>query len=556
MASSVRESYSREAAVGLKSARKSKEEVTRVTENEIKDNPFYKIIGSTEYSDEQKAELVAKVLTFDEKMTEDENRSRLDLLRQLDAYLQFQRTQHAEEMIRLSKSDVYPKLKTTLDDILTQYQQFEQSLTALTGPLEAIQRIRAEGQAFDSIMSAHELRQHEDALRAAAEDVQVKVDNLTGSLDRLQDDHAYENSRWFKKTFSPKHRAKLRQMAEDITTKTADLTTTSTELQTATGKYEEVKSQVAADPRQQQLRQLIDIGSEKYAGKIDALADAAQGFIDYTRDSLTTSLMRLEKAGEDIEALDRKTRGQHRAYTVLAEGSVDAHADNQKKLVEVEGKIEELKASNADPVALTELKETQAQLQDYIATQNNQNSSMAQLNIILLEQEATLEAMGKSNTNAMARADQALNKGVATAATRLATVLVTIHTAAADEAVVQVNDVFDAVKKKTQSLLSAQFENIVAMWDRRNQEMVSTITTAEQLEQMLTGMQGDMIGSIKDAYHLVNEAGQAAKTLGDKVEDYRGVEATATSEAASEVVDGAKAPEAAKKRDAKFGIEI
>lgn len=556
MATSLRESYARDTAVGRKSSRKEQEQVTRVTENEVKDNPFYRLLGSTEYSDEQKAELVAKLLTFDEKMNEAENKERLELLRQFDAFLQFQRTEQAEEMIRLSKSDVYPKLKATLDDILNKYQDFESSLSALTGPLEAIQRIRAEGQAFDSIMSAHELRQHEDALRKAAEDVQIKVDSLADTLDRNKDEFAYEDSKFFKKIFSPKHKAKLRELSENITRTTSDLGSAGTELATATATYEETRSKVAADPRQQQLRELIDIGSEKYGTKIDALADAAQQFIDFTRDSLSVSLLRLEKAGDDIETLDRRTRGQSRVYTVLAEGSTNSHETNQKKLVEVEGKISDLKASGADPVQLTELQETQAQLQDYLATQNNQNSSMAQLNIILLEQQATLEAMSKSNTNAMARADQALNKGVATAATRLATVLVTIHTAAADEAVVQVNDVFDAVKEKTKGLLSAQFENIVSMWDRRNQEMSSTITTAEELQKMLAGMQGDMIGSIKDAYHLVKEADTAAKSLGSQVEDYRGVEAKATSEAAGETVAGAGATEKARSRDNKFGIDI
>lgn len=556
MTTSLRESYARDTAVGRKSARREQEQVSRVTENEVKDNPFFRVLGSTEYSDEQKAELVAKLLTFDEKMSEAENKERLELLRQFDAFLQFQRTEQAEEMIRLSKSDVYPKLKATLDDILNKYQAFETSLTALTGPLEAIQRIRAEGQAFDSIMSAHELRQHEDALRKAAEDVQNKVDALTDTLDNTKDEFAYENSKFFKKIFSPKHKAKLRELSENITRTTSDLGAAGTELSTATATYEDTRTKVAADPRQQQLRELIDIGSEKYATKIDALADAAQQFIDFTRDSLSVSLMRLEKAGGDIETLDRKTRGQSRAYTVLADGSNASHETNQKKLVEIEGKMNELKASGADPVQLTELQETQAQLQDFLATQNNQNSSMAQLNIILLEQQATLEAMSKSNTNAMARADQALNKGVATAATRLATVLVTIHTAAADEAVVQVNDVFDAVKEKTKGLLSAQFENIVSMWDRRNQEMSSTITTADELQKMLSSMQGDMIGSIKDAYHLVKEADVAAKALGSQVEEYRGVEATATSQAAGETVSGANAGEKARSRDTKFGIDI
>src|SRR5689334_4745031 len=134
----------------------------------ISANPFYSVMFSEENKPEQKREAVTKLLTFEG--TKEENRERIKEFELFKEFLQSQREEMAQEIIRLTDTGTFAELKTVYDELNRSLIDFDEKMKPLTDIIDAVYTLRTNGltlEAFQEIL--RERRREEELLKKKTE---------------------------------------------------------------------------------------------------------------------------------------------------------------------------------------------------------------------------------------------------------------------------------------------------------------------------------------------------------------------------------------------------
>lgn len=546
-----------------KGRKKGKEEILDFSEARIADNVIWRIVHHSQWSDEEKAQKIAEVLTVKQEETAEETRrkaqERQEVMREINNFLQDQRTEFGMQVIRLNKSDVYPQLKITMQELLDQFNAFMGEFEDLTGPIEFIEELRARGDVLERLQKAGEDRALNAELTERIEEYTRSVSELTAEMEALTSKQERAKSQkianFIASVFNTERKAELDQIDTDVAETRQKLQDFEAKLSDFRDKHAALMQALEDDPDRKKVMDMIDIGSEEYIKRLDILASSAENYINLSIERLQSARERFIESKKQIDELDKRNRGYTRIYALLAEGNQIAADQNQQELGGVHDKLgidetgEEGEAKVSDMEAL-ELKEFKDTLEKFLTAQKDYGAEYADVENELAKQSLFVEKMSRSNTTAMNNAERALSIGVSTASTRLGVVVLTINEAATRESTQQVTDTFERVSEKTNKLLQEGLREMVTDIEKRNREIAVAIQSSNDLKETMAVINQDMIGKMRDTFELINEAQVSAEELSKTVEETRGIEAE-VHRRHSEGDDGGDAPEAADDGDAK-----
>ena len=106
-------------------------------------NAFFKVMFAENTKPEAKRAEVAKLLTFEG--TKEQNRERIKEFELFKEYLQSQREEMAQEIIRLTDTGTFSELKQVYDDLNSSLVDFDQKMQPLTDIIDAVYTLRTNG---------------------------------------------------------------------------------------------------------------------------------------------------------------------------------------------------------------------------------------------------------------------------------------------------------------------------------------------------------------------------------------------------------------------------
>ena len=128
----------------------------------ISANAFYQVMFSEENKPEQKREAVTKLLTFEG--TKEENRERIKEFELFKEYLQSQREEMAQEIIRLTDTGTFAELKSVYDELNRSLIDFDDKMKPLTDIIDAVYTLRTNGLTLEAFQEILRDRRREEEL--------------------------------------------------------------------------------------------------------------------------------------------------------------------------------------------------------------------------------------------------------------------------------------------------------------------------------------------------------------------------------------------------------
>jgi hypothetical protein len=552
-------------------------------EDSVKNNPFYKILTKPELSNEEKVALIRKVLTYDRTQSKEENLERIQLLNELESFLELQRRSHATQLIDLNGSDVYPQLKNTIGKIMDEFAEFQKEISSITGPLQTIEEIRSkEGKehvlealknASESKKLGVELNARIGQLDRESRDIQeakATAERWTQEQKNIQEVEKTKKARNFISSIigGSAHVAMVQReqaiQAQQFESQklSQDLEEKKEALRKNVEQLKELEAILAADPNQKKVQDLIDIGTEVYQKRVDDLKNSAKAFIKFTSENLDTCVSRLKLSGEHIDSLETANETYTQHYGLLAQGNKEALMENVKMEEGLQSELKRLEADNANDPALQiktmETKQVTSNLNGYVAQQQFAAETHTVVRNNLIEQQTAIIGLKRHNNVALQRAKINLTNGVSTAATHFATVLVAINSASTSEANDQIGDMFGGVRKMTQETLSAVLGQLVQDISEGRADIVEQTEGIRKLSQTLSTVNDSMLSQVKETLNSLDEAEISNKELKELSERNRAVETTARREHETAVTsEGSGDSSGAKSDDGdKFGLNF
>ena len=151
------------------------------------ENPFHAVVFRGGDPDEAKA-MVATQLCYDVDGHQRDNRARLLAFENFRAWLMEQRKDLAQEIINLTDTDAFSRLKSVFDEMNRGMLDFEGQMKPLTDILDAVYRLRTAsgGEIVDVLQEIHEDQEADQASRARKRRMYDEVEKRIARIKSLQ----------------------------------------------------------------------------------------------------------------------------------------------------------------------------------------------------------------------------------------------------------------------------------------------------------------------------------------------------------------------------------
>lgn len=288
-------------------------------------NSFFKVMFAENTKPEAKRAEVAKLLTFEG--TKEQNRERIKEFELFKEYLQSQREEMAQEIIRLTDTGTFSELKQVYDDLNTSLIQFDERMQPLTDIIDAVYTLRTNGLTLDAFQEILRDRKREEELLRLKGAKQQEFTQLKSSVEGIHSDiAALGEQRSFFGLGGVKEEARvaIARKNEELKWVVDSLDKLSDELhqldqQTPTesqlGEYVEQKKK---------LRELLDISADDHKQRQKDLVDAAVNFVNTAKTRVGSVRQHLAKMNDQVENLFDANNMMGTVYAIMNEGIKEA----------------------------------------------------------------------------------------------------------------------------------------------------------------------------------------------------------------------------------------
>ncbi|MEE2890530.1 MAG: hypothetical protein VX766_00160 [Pseudomonadota bacterium] len=394
------------------------------------ENPFHAVVFRGGDPDEAKA-MVATQLCYDVDGHQRDNRARLLAFENFRAWLMEQRKDLAQEIINLTDTDAFSRLKSVFDEMNRGMLDFEGQMKPLTDILDAVYRLRTAsgGEIVDVLQEIHEDQEADQASRARKRRMYEEVEKRIARIKSLQ--HEIDVRRGDRNWFgigdvTVRAQRRISELEAEIEGEEA----ATSKLRGEIDKPDPVRAsrfeEFAADKAK--LRELLDIGSDGHRQRQENLVKSANRFVDMAQNRSRQVLSYLEAINRQVGLLAEGNAQLREVYAIISE-AVD----------EAEGRNIDLRDSLAvapgDETSITTFKRTNVKMavEDHISALVTAKADTVETFGDLTAESYRIKAIRDSNNNQVARARALSTKGVAGVAGRLSTVLQGVSTAALGE---------------------------------------------------------------------------------------------------------------------------
>lgn len=439
---------------------------------DIASNPFFSVMFSENSSPEQKRSAVTQLLTFEG--TKEENRERIQAFELFKEYLQHQREEMAQEIIRLTDTGTFSELKQVYDDLNTSLIDFDTKMQPLTDIIDAVYTLRTNGMTLEAFQEIIRDRENEAQARRMRGEKDAEFRNLKAKVDSLNGDIATlgENRSFFglgPVTQDSRESIARKQLElSDIQSRLGSLGTEITELdkqvtpESELGEFAEQKKK---------LRELLDISADDHKQRQKDLVDSAVNFVSTAKTRVGSVRQHLGQMNGQVENLFDANNMMGTVYAVLNEGIKDAAANTQK----VREALMPPATGAEDTIAQMTREQKKMAVEQHItmldATAADTMATFADLTSGAIRIKTMKDAVDQQAIRARAMHSQ----GISGVADRLSVVLQAVSSAALGEASAMAKDTLQQMTNNTNKVAQKESIRIAMGIEQQNAELAKAI---------------------------------------------------------------------------------
>lgn len=504
---------------------------------EMQQNPYFQIVYSTALSDPEKLATLKQRLKYDLEKDGAENQKSIEMLVNLDRALQLIRFKLGDEMVALHENPVYSEMKMSLDQVCQKFVEYDGNLKPLVSILQDIRKVRSDGNTVDAIKSVQARREQDELEKRKIAELRTQLETINQNVKSIAVQMASHREGVLPLWLRGGDKAAIAALEVEQVHKIVAAERLGKEITEAIAAIDERQKALESSEgyqKQKVVENMIDIGTEAYMEKIKGIAGTAKEFMGFAKVNLTTVIDRLETVGKQIDKSTAMNAMLLRGYTIISQACKESLMDNKDILVSVGGNPD---AENADAIPQTrsgilsvedlERQEHVAGLQAFITSLQHSATNAVEVYGGLQTQEAVLLNMKRQNQTAIVGTNRQLNAGMATAVTRIGTVISAIEQAAAKEQGALVGNIFDQVQRDSEAILSGLFEDAVTDVKSGNQRIADMIGRMDDLGAIVLDTNEQLLDGLSETRKLIQDAEESAKALGEVSAQSRGLEAQA-----------------------------
>lgn len=524
----------------LARAATAKKQTTKATADafaNIEENTFAKIIFSPDLNPTQKKEAIEKALTF--AGTKEENRERVREFEEIKEYLQHNRSEMAQQIIKLTDTEAFAELKLIYDQINGALVDFDNKMAPLTDIIDAVYKLRTSGNAINAFKEIQADRRREKEVADKRQEFERQVNDLGQSIEALNH-QVFEESQ--KKTFflgkiKPEAQQKIDAAEALIKEKTTALLSVHEDVEKLNAENAEITNRVGDyDQEKAKLRELLDISTDEHRHRQEELVAAALNFVDTAKDRIGAVRDHLNKMNAQVENLGDANSDMTQIYAILNEGIKGAGRANHEIRKELDAPAD---ASNEDLITKMTREERLSGLDSHIKLLDNSAADTMMSYGDLTTQTIRIKAMKDSNEEQIAQARAMHTQGVAGVADRLSVVLQAVSSAAINESSSMAKETLGAMAENTNRIAQKEVIRVATGLSENNKDIERAIadlasygevrrvaseltrTSVAEMRESLQRMEEtakDVQGSIRESLsiHSDTETGDAPKSGAEK----------------------------------------
>jgi hypothetical protein len=436
-------------------------------------NPFYQVMFSEENKPEAKREQVTKLLTFEG--TKEENRERIKAFELFKEYLQSQREEMAQEIIRLTDTETFAELKSVYDELNRSLIDFDEKMKPLTDIIDAVYTLRTNGLSLEAFQEILRDRRREAELLRKKSERRSEFGTLEERTNALNSDiAALKEKRGFFGLGGVTQDAR-----EEIARKNEELKLISERLTTLGDELAELDKQTPTESelgqyaeQKQKLRELLDISTEEHKQRQKDLVDSAVGFVNTAKTRVSSVRKHLGQMNDQVENLFDANNMMGTVYAILNEGIKDAAENNQK----VRQELAEPPAGTAeDMIAKMTREQKKMSVEQHMTMLDASASDTMATYADLTSGAIRIKTMKDAVDQQAIRARSMHSQGISGVADRLSVVLQAVSSAALGEASAMAKDTLQQMAENTNKVAQKESIRIAMGIEEQNDDLKKAI---------------------------------------------------------------------------------
>lgn len=447
---------------------------------QIKTNIFWQAMFNSELSATEKKEAVAKALTV--TGTKEENRERVRQFEEFKEYMQTNRSELAEQIIRLTDTEAFSELKLIYDQINGALVDFDNKMAPLTDIIEAVYTLRmaGEGTALNAFKEIQEDRKREKDVENKRNGFQAQATDITntiGDLEREITVQAQKKSFFGLGGIKPEAQARINAAKALIEEKNAALNNVRNDIVTLNAENEAIANRVGEyDKEKAKLRELLDISTDEHRQRQEDLVKAALTFVDTAKERIGAVREHLGKMNSQVENLGNVNSNMTQIYAILNEGIKDAAVNNHGIREELAKPL----ADETDLISKLAREEKLTNVDAHIKLLDSSATDTMMSYADLTSQTVRINAMKESNEDQINNARAMHTQGVAGVADRLSVVLQAVSSAAINESSSMARETLSIMSDNTNRIAQKEVIRVASGMSEQNKEIEKAITSLSE----------------------------------------------------------------------------
>ncbi|WP_119389449.1 hypothetical protein [Taklimakanibacter lacteus] len=438
----------------------------------ISANSFFKVMFAENTRPEAKREEVAKLLTFEG--TKEQNRERIKEFELFKEYLQSQREEMAQEIIRLTDTGTFSELKQVYDELNTSLVEFDNKMQPLTDIIDAVYTLRTNGLTLEAFQEILRDRKREEELLRLKESKRMEFNNLKSSVEGIHSDIAAlgEQRSFFglggvkeeARTQIARKNEELRRVVDSLDGLSDEIaqldkqTPTESEL----GEYVEQKKK---------LRELLDISADDHKQRQKALVDAAVNFVVTAKTRVGSVREHLAQMNGQVENLFDANNMMGTVYAIMNEGIKQASDGNQN----IRDELQPPAQGAEDMIAQMAREQKKMAVEQHITMLDASAADTMATYADLTSGAIRIKTMKDAVDQQAIRARTMHSQGISGVADRLSVVLQAVSSAALGEASAMAKDTLQQMAQNTNKVAQKESIRIAMGIEEQNSDLSKAI---------------------------------------------------------------------------------
>ena len=503
---------------------------------EIAANPFFKVMFSDSTKPEEKRSEITALLTYEG--TKEENRERIKAFELFKEYLQSQREEMAQEIIRLTDTGTFAELKQVYDDLNTSLIDFDNRMRPLTDIIDAVYTLRTNGMTLEAFQEILKDRRREEEILRAKEEKRSEVLHLRNEVNNIISEIAGLSEQRSLFGLGPV----TQEARESIARKKVHLSDINDNLTKLGSEITELEQQMPSSSelgefteQKKKLRELLDISADDHKQRQKDLVDSALNFVNTAKSRVGAVRQHLGQMNDQVENLFDANNMMGSVYAILNEGIKKATDNNQK----VRDQLQPPATGAEDMIAQMSREQKKMAVEQHITMLDASTADTMATYADLTSGSIRIKTMKDAVDQQAIRARSMHSQGISGVADRLSVVLQAVSSAALGEASAMAKDTLQQMAENTNKVAQKESIRIAMGVQEQNSDLAKAIDDLGAYGEVVRTATSITREGITDMRAKLDELKKLAEDVQGDVQDAIAVNADTARKG------GAKAKEAA-----------